>query len=350
MTWGDLGGLELIKQMNTKRLYRLSFLIFLLILLAAASVWSLFSGDINISWRQLPAILTDTESIEYSVLMNLRIPRLLLAFAVGASLSLSGVILQGVYRNPLVEPYTLGISGGASLGVALVIISGTALSMGSFMLPTAGFAGAFITIFLVYVLGVKRGYSNINRMLLTGVMISFVCSSLLMFILSISTSEDLHNIIFWTMGSLEEPNEKLIYLMLGASLLVFLVSHFFAHALNALNLGEDEAAHLGINVSLTIKILFVLTSLLTGLCVSIAGIIGFVGLVIPHIMRRIVGSDYRVLLSACYLGGSVFLIVCDVFARTIISPHELPVGVLTGIVGGVVFIVLLSKKETLWKN
>lgn len=325
-------------------------LLLILGLLILASVWSLLSGDIEIGWRDLPRILQQPESMDYSVLMKLRLPRLLLAFSVGAALSLSGVILQGIYRNPLVEPFTLGISGGASLGVALVIVSGVSLSLGTFLLPLAGFAGAFLTFFLVYVIGLGKRSSNINRMLLTGVMISFVCSSLLMFLLSISTSESLHNIIFWTMGSLEEPNETLIKLMVGGSILVFIITHFFVHALNALRLGEDEAAHLGINVLVTVRTLFILTSVLTGLCVSIAGIIGFVGLVIPHLMRKLVGSDYRILLSASFLGGGLFLIVCDVLARTLIAPNELPVGVLTGITGGFVFILLLSRKEIKWEK
>lgn len=332
------------------RLRSIGVLLLIPILLVIASVWSLLSGDIEIGWRDLPRILQQSESIDYMVLMQLRFPRLVLAFSVGAALSLSGAILQGIYRNPLVEPFTLGISGGASLGVALVIVSGVTLSLGALMLPLAGFAGAFLTFFLVYVIGLGKRGSNINRMLLTGVMISFVCSSLLMFLLSISTSESLHNIIFWTMGSLEEPNDMLIKLMAGGSILVFFITHFFVHALNALRLGEDEASHLGINVLMTVRTLFVLTSLLTGLCVSIAGIIGFVGLVIPHLMRKLVGSDYRLLLSASFAGGGLFLIVCDVLARTLISPNELPVGVLTGIIGGLVFIFLLSRKEIKWEK
>ncbi len=335
--------------MKVFRLRRVAFLFLLVALLVVASVWSMFSGDIDVSWKQLPFILQHPDSMEYSVLMNLRLPRLILAFAVGASLSLSGTILQGIYKNPLVEPFTLGISGGASLGVAATIVSGFSLVAGGLMLPVAGFAGALVTIIFVYVLGV-RGGTNVNRMLLTGVMISFVCSSMLMFLLSISNAESMHSVIFWTMGSLEEPNETLIAIVLVGSILVFLLSHIFANALNALRLGEDEAAHLGINVSQTVKILFVMTSLLTGLCVSVAGIIGFVGLVIPHLMKRVVGSDYRILLSACFLGGGLFLIVCDLLARTIIAPNELPVGVLTGIIGGSLFIFLLTKKDAGWKN
>lgn len=336
--------------MKVFRFYRVAYLLLLLVLLVIVSVWSLLSGDVDISWKQLPSILQDPTSMGYAVLMNLRIPRLVLGFAVGASLSLSGAILQGIYKNPLVEPFTLGISGGASLGVAFTIVTGLSLVAGGLMLPLAGFSGAFITIFLVYILGMRKTGTNMNRMLLTGVMISFVSSSFLMFLLSVSTAEDMHNIIFWTMGSLDEPNGTLIALMLGGCVLVYFLSHFFANSLNALRLGKDEAMHLGVNVSRTVKVMFVMTSLLTGLCVSIAGIIGFVGLVIPHMMRRVVGSDYRILLTACFLGGGLFLIVCDLLARTLIAPNELPVGVLTGIIGGVVFIVLLSKKESGWRN
>lgn len=337
----------------TLRIYgknRIVFLLALVLLLVLAAVWSLFSGDIDVSWKQLPFVLQHPDSMEYAVLVNLRIPRLFLSFAVGASLSISGAILQGIYKNPLVEPFTLGISGGASLGVALTIVSGLSAAIGGLILPLAGFLGAFITIFFVYVLGIRRSSSNVNRMLLTGVMISFVCSSLLMFLLSISSSENMHSIIFWTMGSLDEPNGTLIVTMLTGCFVVYLLSHFFANSLNAMQLGEDDARHLGVNVSLTIKILFVMTSLLTGLCVSIAGIIGFVGLVIPHIMRKAIGSDFRVLLTASFLGGGLFLIVCDVLARTLIAPNELPVGVLTGIIGGIAFIVLLSKKEAAWRK
>jgi iron complex transport system permease protein len=325
-------------------------LLSLVVLLLLVSVWSLLTGEFDITCSQLIGFVHCPKGMEYDVLVHLRLPRLLLAIAVGGSLSLSGVILQGLYRNPLVEPYTLGISGGASLGVAGMIVTGAVFSFGSILLPIAGFVGALITIFLVYFLGMGRGTASVNRMLLTGVMISFVCSSLLLFLLSISTTESLHSIIFWTMGSLEEPDETLIAVMLIGSLLVLVVTHFFAAHLNALRLGRDEAHHLGVSVDRTVRVLFVMTSLLTGLCVSIAGIIGFVGLVVPHVLRRILGSDFRLLLSASFIGGALFLLVCDVLARTLIAPNELPVGVLTGICGGILFIVLLSKKGKEWQK
>jgi iron complex transport system permease protein len=302
---------------------------------------SLGMGDVPIRIGDLPHILSDKESMEYGVLAYIRIPRTLLGFAIGGSLSLTGAILQGIYRNPLVEPYTLGISGGASLGVTFAIVAGLHL-INILFLPLAGFTGAFATLFLVYTLSLGRDGLSINRMLLIGVMISFISSSLMMFLMSITSTENIHGIVFWIMGSLNESNNAMITVMVALSVFCLIVSYLFVIPLNALRLGEEKARHLGFNANNVIRILFIITSLLTGACIAVAGIIGFVGLVIPHVVRLWVGSDYRIVLIASFLSGSIFLILCDVMARTIISPNELPIGVITGIVGGVAFILLLS--------
>ena len=326
---------------------KFTWLIYLLLLFAAvigAAALSLSTGEIRIPFGNIPQAFADKESMEYGVLAYIRIPRTLLGFAIGGSLSLAGAILQGIYRNPLVEPYTLGISGGASLGVTFAIVTGLHL-LNILFLPLAGFIGAFTTIFLVYTLSVRKGSLSVNRMLLIGVMLSFISSSLMMFLMSITAVENIHGIVFWIMGSLNESNNMLIWGMVGLSVLCLLVSYLFVMPLNALRLGEEKARHLGINSDVTIRILFIITSLLTGACIAVAGIIGFVGLVIPHIVRLWVGSDYRILLISSFLSGSVFLILCDVIARTIIAPNELPIGVITGIVGGIVFIVLLSRSQ-----
>ena len=184
-------------------------------------------------------------------------------------------------------------------------------------------------------------------MLLTGVMVSFVASSAMMFLMSISTSENLHGIIFWIMGSLDEPDTFLIWLTLLTSLIVLVLSYFFVQPLNALRLGEEKAMHLGINTNVAVRVLFILASLLAGICVAVAGVIGFVGLIIPHLLRLVFGSDYRILLISSFLFGGSFLVLSDVVARTIIAPNELPIGVITGIIGGVVFIVMMSRKKNL---
>lgn len=321
--------------------------VYVLLLLAgllAAFVLSLGMGEIPIRIGDLPRIFSDKESMEYGVLAYIRIPRTLLGMAIGGSLSLAGAILQGIYRNPLVEPYTLGISGGASLGVTFTIVAGLHL-LNILFLPLAGFIGAFATIFLVYTLSLGRGGLSVNRMLLIGVMISFISSSLMMFLMSVTSADNIHGIVFWIMGSLNESNNTMITVMLALSLFCLIVSYLFVMPLNALRLGEEKARHLGFNANSVIRILFIVTSLLTGACIAVAGIIGFVGLVIPHIVRLWVGTDYRILLISSFLSGSIFLILCDVMARTIILPNELPIGVITGIVGGVAFIVLLSNAK-----
>ncbi len=317
-------------------------------LLALSIVLSLSSGEVKVSLSQLPQILSDKSSIEYMVLTKIRIPRLLLAIGVGGALSLSGAILQGIYRNPLVEPYTLGISGGAALGVAIAIVFGLH-TISSLSLPVFGFIGALLTLFLVYFLSIKRGGLSINSMLLIGVMVSFVSSSAMMFLMSITTTDNLQSIVFWVMGSLDESDNFLINIALYSSLAGLVLTYFFAQPLNALRLGEVKAKHLGINTNVTIKLLFFVASLLTGIAVAVAGVIGFVGLVIPHLVRLIIGNDYRVLIAGSFLGGSVFLILCDTIARTIISPNELPIGVITGFAGGLVFIVVLSRSKSHFK-
>lgn len=331
--------------MNPKYIKWILFLLLLIVLTGIAALVSLLTGEVSISIKDFNAAFESKSGLPYAIITRIRWPRIVLAFSVGGALSLTGAILQGIYRNPLVEPYTLGISGGAALGIALVIVLGLHLSLGSFMLPVAGFSGSVITIFLVYFLSIKKGSINISRMLLIGVMISFVASSAMMFLMSITTSENLHSIVFWMMGSLEEPNVFLIKMIFWSSMSGLIISYFFARPLNALRLGEEKARHLGIHSTVTIRILFIVASLLTGICVAVAGIIGFVGLIIPHMIRLAVGSDYRILLISSFFGGSLFLIVCDLIARTIISPNELPIGVITGLLGGLVFIIVLARTD-----
>lgn len=320
------------------------YVLLLLAGLIVSSILSLGMGEISIRTGDLPRIFSEKESMEYGVLAYIRIPRTLLGLTIGGSLSLAGAILQGIYRNPLVEPYTLGISGGASLGITFAIVAGLHL-LNILFLPLAGFIGAFATIFLVYTLSLGKGGLSVNRMLLIGVMISFIASSLMMFLMSITSTDNIHGIVFWMMGSLNETNSTMIMVMIALSLFCLIVSYLFVMPLNALRLGEEKARHLGFNANSVIRILFIITSLLTGACIAVAGVIGFVGLIIPHIVRLWVGTDYRILLISSFLSGGIFLILCDVIARTIISPNELPIGVITGIVGGVVFIVLLSNSR-----
>lgn len=332
--------------MNKKTVRWIIWILALLIILLGVSALSLCVGSAGIPVQKIiPIILAGRGSTEYSILFDLRLPRIILAFAIGGALSLAGVILQGMFRNPLVEPYTLGISGGAALGVCLNIVLRLYRFWGMISLPLFGFLGAILVMMLVYSLSLRKGIFKIHGLLLTGVMISFISSSLIMLVMAISRAEDLHGIIFWIMGSLQEPNWFLIKAAAILAIFALFISHFFCHSLNAFSLGEEEALHLGINVERTKRLLFIIASLLTGFSVSVAGIIGFVGLVVPHFMRMFVGRDHRILLGSSFLCGAAFLIFCDSLARTVISPMELPVGVITGILGGSLFIYALAKRE-----
>jgi len=239
--------------------WTIALAVMLALLLGAVAI-GLSIGELKISLGNVVRLLLhggDENNIQYMLITKIRLPRVVLGIAVGGSLSLAGVILQGIYRNPLVEPFTLGISGGASLGVATTIVLGLQVSMGSFMLPLSGFIGAFLIIFLVYTLSSRKGAINVQNMLLTGVMVSFIASSAMMFLMAITSSENLHGIIFWIMGSLDEPDTFLIKLTLFSSLLVLVISYLFVQPLNALRLGEEKALHLGINTNVVIRVLFI---------------------------------------------------------------------------------------------
>jgi iron complex transport system permease protein len=332
--------------MNKKLFGWISWILILAGILFAAAAFSFCTGSAGISLKKILYLFFEGKnSTEYSILFDIRLPRIILAFSIGGALALAGVILQGIFRNPLVEPYTLGISGGAALGVCLNIVFGLQRLFGIMSLPFSGFLGAVSVVIVIYSLAARKGMMRIQGLLLCGVMVGFISSSLVMLLMSVSRAEDLHGIIFWVMGSLEEPSWFLIKISFLAAVLGLVISYLFCFDLNALSLGEEEARHLGINTERTKRLLFVLASLLTGLSVSVAGIIGFIGLVIPHFVRMFIGRDHRMLLAASFLSGGIFLILCDTLARTIISPLELPVGVITGIFGGSIFIFILSRKE-----
>ncbi len=331
--------------MRERLFYWIIWILILFSILSGVALLSLWMGPSSIPFRKFISLIFEGRgSTEYSILFDIRLPRIILGFSIGGSLSIAGVILQGIFRNPLVEPYTLGISGGAGLGVALNIVFRLHQSIGALTLPLSGFLGSILVILFLYFLSKRKEILKIHSLLLCGVMISFISSSLIMLIMAISRIEDLHGIIFWMMGSLEEPNLFLIKLVLIFSITGLILSYFFSLHLNAFSLGEEGAYNLGINVEQTKRLLFLLASVLTGLSVSVAGMIGFVGLVVPHFVRMCIGRDHRILLPASFICGAVFLIFCDTLARTIISPLELPVGVITGILGGSLFVYALRKR------
>jgi iron complex transport system permease protein len=281
------------------------------------------------------------------IVFEIRLPRLILGIIVGAGLAVSGCILQGVLRNPLADPYVLGISSGASLGaaVAILLFSGRIPSQ-IITCPVIffSFIGSLLTIFLVYTLAKIGGRIQIETLILSGVIVGAFFSAIIMLLMTFS-GEKLHEIVSWLMGSLSLADFKkvqIVSLFIGFGVLVAFI---LARDLNVLSLGEEEALSLGIDSEKLKRILFLTASLITACCVCISGIIGFVGLIMPHFMRLLVGCDHRILIVASAFGGSTFLLICDTIARCAVEQTEIPVGVVCALFGAPFFIYLLRKKR-----
>lgn len=280
------------------------------------------------------------------VLWQLRFPRALLAALVGATLALSGVGMQGLFRNPLAEPYVLGISSGAALGATLWFLYGTRAVPSSVALPLFAFLAAVATIAAVYVLGRVNGALRTDTLLLAGVSIGSFLTALTFFFMYLS-SESLNRIVFWLLGGFNlsaqpwrDVGVLLPVVVIGASVLFL-----FRRDLNALLLGEEAAHTLGVDPELTKRVVLTLTALLTASAVAVSGIIGFVGLVIPHAVRLVVGPDHRRLIPAAIAAGALFLLWGDVVARTMLAPEEMPVGIVTAFLGTPFFVYLLRTRR-----
>lgn len=310
----------------------------LVILLLIIIPISIFVGMVWIS----PLGLINERAMD---IIKLRSLRIILGFLCGASLSVAGCVLQGLLRNPLAEPYVLGVSSGAALGAVSCIVLGLSGSwFGIGMLPLMAFLGAVLTIILVYNLAKIDGQVPLPSLLLSGVIVGAVFASLLMFIISTSESRAVHNIVWWLLGNLEVFDVKLLIITAIITIVGIGACYLFWRDLNIITLGEEPASHLGIEVQNLKKILFILASLLTAACVAACGLIGFVGLIVPHTMRLIVGPNHRVLIPSSALAGGVFLIISDLLARTIFPPAGVPIGVITALIGGPFFIFLLRRK------
>jgi len=310
----------------------------LLLALAAVCLVSLFAGAAS-----LPA-----GALWHSGIFQLRLARTAISVVAGAGLSVAGVIFQAILRNPLAEPYVLGVSSGAGVGAALAIVLGLSAA-GVWMLPAMAFAGALSTILLVYALArTPAGAVPIQTLLLSGVVVSAVLSNMLMFVVSVAPSEKLHSVVWWLLGSLQIFDWGLLQIVSAVVAVGLAVSIFLARDLNLMALGEEPAAHLGLDVEQTRKLFFLLASLMTGATVAACGVIGFVGLIVPHSVRLVIGPDHRRLVTASALAGAAFLVLADSVARTAIAPRELPIGVITALLGGPFFLVLLKRRRFSW--
>jgi iron complex transport system permease protein len=294
------------------------------------------SNRIQISWRDL----------DENIVMNLRLPRVLLGMIVGASLAVTGVSMQALVRNKLADPFILGVSSGASAFATLGMLFGAFSFLGKYALPISAFLGAAATIILVYIISRVGGRIDVTQLLLSGVAISMIMDGLTKVItLSAPNALGLHNAEFWMSGSLAGAKWGYLTLPLVVMLLCMFVLMINYRTLNALLLGEDTAGTLGVNVPRMQKLLVLISSLLAGVTISVSGSIGFIGLMCPHIARIMVGSDHKKVLPVAALLGGILVVWTDVAARMIIAPEELPLGILTAILGGPFFIVLLKKKN-----
>ncbi|MFP6833259.1 MAG: iron chelate uptake ABC transporter family permease subunit, partial [Porticoccaceae bacterium] len=284
-----------------------------------------------------------------SIIMDIRLPRLILALLVGAVLAILGAVMQGLFRNPLADPSLIGVSGGASVGASIVIVTagGAMLSplAGLSMVALGAFIGGVITTLLVYRVATSSLGTSVTTMLLAGIAIGAIAGAFNSLLSYFSDNQMLRQISVWQMGNLGGANWQKASLMAAVSLIIFSLLPSHAKSLNAFLLGESEARHLGIDVQRIKRQLIFLTALGVGVSVALAGLIGFVGLVIPHMVRLLIGPDHRALLPASALAGASLLLIADSIARVVVLPAELPTGILTALLGAPFFVVLLLKQR-----
>lgn len=334
--------------MNVLRPARLAGVLAVLTgLLAVAIGIGLAWGPSDLSPLAALRILLDVEATgpAADIVRRIRLPRVATGALVGAALSVAGVVFQALLRNPLADPFILGISGGAALGGVLVLALGATLGLGVSAVPPAAFAGALLTTALLFGASGLRGRLAATTLLLTGVVFNSFASAAIVFLASLGGMAEGTSIFLWLIGNLAAaraevllPLAVLFGLGLGCALPL-------ARALNLLALGDETAEQLGVSVEVAKRVLLFATALMVGAAVSVSGLIGFVGLIVPHALRLVLGPDHRLLVPASALVGAAFLIVCDAAARSVLPGRELPVGAITALVGGPLFLVLMRRQR-----
>lgn len=337
-------------------------LLALAMLLLVTMLAATCTGAVSVSPGQVASILMSKVGVtlpwqfeprQELVVMSLRMPRILLGLLVGAVLALSGAALQGLFRNPLADPALVGVSSGAALGAVSFIVAGSLLMavvpnfLLPFLLPLAAFAGGLTVAMLVYRIGVVDGQTQVATMLLAGIAINSICGALIGMFVFMSDDQQLRDLTFWTMGSLARNTWSVLLPVLPFLLVPCCVLPLLARGMNAYILGESEAGHLGFDVERLKKLTIFFTSMAIGAAVAVSGIIGFVGLVVPHLARLLLGSDHRRLMPSSILLGGTLVLFADAISRTLVVPAELPIGVVTSCIGGPFFLWLLMNKRTL---
>ncbi|MBX7173450.1 MAG: iron ABC transporter permease [Pyrinomonadaceae bacterium] len=320
-------------QSPKSKVQSLRFGVVLLVMLVLAILAAILLGSEKLSFFEL----TEAQS---AILFDIRIPRVLLGATVGASLAVAGASLQALLRNPLAEPYLLGVSNGAALGTMVAIVF---FSSFEFLRPVMAFAGAALATFAVYQMAKSRAGMNVERLVLSGVIVTTFLSSIIVLLTSLLDATKLQSFTFWLLGDLSQATKNGFYLTLFIAIFGTIVLSSQAKALNLMMIGERDAFDFGVEVQRVRLIIFATAAALVGTSVASSGSVGYVGLIIPHLIRLITGSDNRLVIPFSALAGAVFVVLADTVARTAIAPRELPVGAITALIGAPLFIYLLRK-------
>lgn len=330
-----------MKKLHKKRKY---LLFFLFALFFFGACLSLLTGPVETSFKDLIDFVFHGDKTHAKIFLHMRLTRLLLAFLVGASLSLAGAILQGYFQNPMAGPYVVGVSSGASFGAVLSIYLGLNLRVFGFSIQNIfAFVSGFAIVSLVYLLSQKKGIFKVETLLLTGIAAGALTSAMTSFIIFLK-SDSFEQAVFWLLGSFHIADWGQIMTVLPYLLLSFFVAQWLAKDMNLLVLGDEAARSLGCSVNRVRKTFLVISTLLAASSVSVSGIIGFVGLIVPHWIRILIGPDHKFLFFYSSLMGGVFLLYSDLLARTLL-PAELPIGIITAVVGAPFFIYLLNQRR-----
>ncbi|MDY6935427.1 MAG: iron ABC transporter permease [Spirochaetota bacterium] len=314
----------------------LLLLLGIFIIIISISLGSTFISPLKL----ISTLVSDNNNklIEYQIILNIRLPRILMALIIGASLSVSGAIFQAILKNPLSDPLIIGVSGGAALGATIAIV----LSMPYFYITLFALIGSIAIISFLYFISTKRLLGS-TSLILSGIALSFILQAGILLIFTLAKSEDVHKAMFWLMGDMSLARFSELWKMGIFSCILILLSMTFYKQLNIISFGERFAKNLGINER-DIRNIFLIASLLTAISVTLAGVIGFIGLIIPHVMRYIFGSNHLRLVPVSAIGGALFLMISDTIGRSIVPPYEIPVGIITGFIGGAFFLLLLFRK------
>jgi len=331
-----------------KRLVTVSLLLSLLLILTILLGLSLGSSVTGAGSVFKSLFGTGTpDSMLDTIIWRIRLPRVLMATLVGATLSLGGLVFQALLRNPLAEPYILGISGGSAVGAILGILMGFSRFPGVSLMA---FLGSGATLLLILMMSSGQTILKKDSLLLSGVMVNAFCSAVIMFLISLTRDSRLHNIIFWLMGDLSMADIGQVGLLAAMLLPCFGLLFCLSNAMNLLLLGKEMAQTLGVNIKVVTVTLLVVTSFMVSATVSHCGLLGFVGLVMPHLLRLLLGPDHRVLVPACMLGGGAYMVFCDLLARVLPEQGEMPAGVITAMIGAPLFIFLLKRSGHEYSN